>query len=167
MTDTTSGGRGQPLPELGPRIAHARRARGLTQEQLAKLIGRPKNSVSDWERGERVPSIEVIAEIADALRVSIDDLVRGDLDKALSDQKSGSEESAQITAGQLDALRQRLGRATQILRQAIRLSASKPDGAVDFDALVDTLAELRSAEATIAPVHEDQAEDRNPQRLLF
>ena len=167
MTDTTLGGRGQPLPELGPRIAHARRVRGLTQEQLAKLIGRPKNSVSDWERDRRVPSIDVIAEIADALRVSIDDLVRGDLDKALLDQKSGSEESAQITAGQLDALRQRLGRATQILRQAIRLSASKPDGAVDFDALVDTLAELRSAEVTIAPVHEDQAEDRNPQRSLF
>ena len=37
-------------------IRKARRARRLTQRQLAKMLGVPVNTVARWERGERTPT---------------------------------------------------------------------------------------------------------------
>ena len=40
----------------GSDIRTARRARRLTQKQLATLLGVPANTVARWERGERTPT---------------------------------------------------------------------------------------------------------------
>lgn len=64
--------------KIGKHVAEARHHRNLTQGQLAKLIGVSENTISMFERGERNPSIGTIEDLSQALRVSIDFLVKGE-----------------------------------------------------------------------------------------
>ena len=57
-----------------------RTQRGVSQEGLAKKINIHPVQFSRYERGQSVPSIEVVQKMADALEVSIDQLVYGDQD---------------------------------------------------------------------------------------
>jgi len=56
---------------IGDRIREARKLKGLTQPQLAKLLNVTKQVVSNWERGY-TPSIpvETIAALARALDIT-------------------------------------------------------------------------------------------------
>jgi len=47
-------------------IVEARRRAGLTQEQLADRLGRPRPTVARWETGRHVPSMATVREIAHA-----------------------------------------------------------------------------------------------------
>lgn len=61
------------------RIQALRRARGLTQAQLATEMGVTQAAVSEWEQvdGSR-PSIDRLRKLAAALGVTVDDLLRDD-----------------------------------------------------------------------------------------
>lgn len=61
---------------VGDNCARIRRARGLTQEELAVLTGLSQQYLSDLERGKRNPTIVTIYEISLALDVSHMDLVK-------------------------------------------------------------------------------------------
>ena len=54
-----------------------RRARGMTQQQVAEQIGVAKNTVSMWEVGEREPSIDKLRKLAALFDCTIDELVNG------------------------------------------------------------------------------------------
>ena len=56
-------------------LVDARRARGITQAQLANVLGRPQSFISKYERGERRLDFVEVVEIAAALRVDACDLV--------------------------------------------------------------------------------------------
>jgi transcriptional regulator with XRE-family HTH domain len=61
---------------IGERIAFYRARRGLTQTELANLVGRGPDWLSKIERGERpLRNVEVLAELARALRVTLGDLL--------------------------------------------------------------------------------------------
>ncbi|GAA4855332.1 helix-turn-helix domain-containing protein [Pseudonocardia benzenivorans] len=61
---------------VGERIAFYRARRGLTQTQLANLVGRKIDWLSKIERGERqLRNVELLAEVAKVLRISLTDLV--------------------------------------------------------------------------------------------
>lgn len=62
---------------LGQHIAQKRRAQGLTQQELAERVGVESVTVSRLETGASLPSIIRLAEIADALDVSLTELVSG------------------------------------------------------------------------------------------
>ena len=40
---------------FGPELRALRKAAGLTQADVAQLVGRHPNTVARWERGERTP----------------------------------------------------------------------------------------------------------------
>ena len=50
-------------------VTEARRTRGITQESLAKVLGRSQSFVSKYERGERRIDVTEFFAIADALGV--------------------------------------------------------------------------------------------------
>ena len=60
---------------LGKRIATARRSAGLTQGALALKVGVTAQAVSKWERGCACPDIAILDEIADALGISLIELL--------------------------------------------------------------------------------------------
>ena len=59
--------------EIGLTIAKLRKAKGVTQDDLAKFVGVSAQAVSKWENGG-VPDTELLPRIADYFNVSIDRL---------------------------------------------------------------------------------------------
>ena len=55
-----------------------RKERGLTQEQLAKELAISAQSVSKWECGDGYPDIELLPNIANHLKISVDALIGND-----------------------------------------------------------------------------------------
>ncbi len=56
---------------LGARIRDARKARSLTQEDLAALLGVSSRSVGDWERGSAEPRSTTAAKLAEILGIAV------------------------------------------------------------------------------------------------
>lgn len=63
--------------KIGKLIAKRRKNRGLTQSQLAEKLGVSNKTVSKWETGAGLPDISLLIDLADALNISIDDLLKG------------------------------------------------------------------------------------------
>lgn len=59
---------------IGSRIAAARKARGLTQEQLAEQLDVTFQAVSSWERDECLPDTRKLVALARSLNISLDAL---------------------------------------------------------------------------------------------
>ena len=60
--------------KLGRRIAELRRARKLTQEQLAEAVGCSVEFISLVERGVNAPSVASLADFAKVLKVEVKEL---------------------------------------------------------------------------------------------
>lgn len=56
-------------------LASLRRAHGLTQAELAEKINYSDKSVSKWERGDGLPDLKVLLQLADLYGVTLDTLV--------------------------------------------------------------------------------------------
>lgn len=63
---------------FGQRIRRLRHRRGLTQQQLSKLVKTGVSLISHWESGRHVPTLDSGAALAKALRVSMDYLAKGE-----------------------------------------------------------------------------------------
>ena len=61
------------MKDIGTIIFELRKARGTTQEELAKFVGVSTQAVSKWENGG-MPDVELLPKIADYFNVSIDKL---------------------------------------------------------------------------------------------
>ena len=57
------------------RIRNLRQSRELNQVQLAEKLGVKKQSISNWENDNIMPSIEMLIKIADFFHVSTDYLL--------------------------------------------------------------------------------------------
>lgn len=68
------------LKAVGQRIQQARRNSGLTQEQLAEIVGLSPTHVSVIERGAKPTKVTNLVAIANALGVSADELLVDVLD---------------------------------------------------------------------------------------
>lgn len=57
---------------LGPNVRRLRQARGMSQEELGRRVGASKQSISNWENGNIMPSIDLLLRLADCFGVSTD-----------------------------------------------------------------------------------------------
>jgi transcriptional regulator with XRE-family HTH domain len=60
---------------LGRNIRQLRGARGLTQQQMAKLSGLPRATWANLESGAGNPTLSVLHRVASALQISIEELI--------------------------------------------------------------------------------------------
>jgi transcriptional regulator with XRE-family HTH domain len=60
---------------MGGRLQQLRRARGLSQSQLARAAGVPVGSLRGWEQARRTMLVDAAVKLADALGCSLDELV--------------------------------------------------------------------------------------------
>ncbi len=61
--------------DFGNRLYALRKKAGLSQAQLGEKVGLSNKAVSKWENGQAKPGLEVVHQLADALSVSVDDLL--------------------------------------------------------------------------------------------
>ena len=72
---------------LGQRIRELRDKADLSVRELAKKIGISAPFLSDMELGRRFPSEEILAKLAAALHVSLEDLKQYDTREPIADLK--------------------------------------------------------------------------------
>lgn len=65
---------------IGARLREARNQCKLTQEQLAEMLDIGTTYISDIERGAKFPSLSLFIKIVDALGVSSDYILRGEIE---------------------------------------------------------------------------------------
>jgi transcriptional regulator with XRE-family HTH domain len=64
--------------DFGKNLAALRKARQLTQLELADMLDIQPRLLGRWEQGKGKPQFDYIIKLADVLEVSLDRLLRGD-----------------------------------------------------------------------------------------
>ena len=57
-------------------IQNFRIKKGLTQEELADIVGVDRSSVAKWETGKSAPRAAMLPKLADELGCTVDELLR-------------------------------------------------------------------------------------------
>lgn len=65
---------------LGEKLRTLRKRRGLTVRQLGDRLGVNHSHITKIETGENIPSLPLAIKIADSFGISVDQLVRDDLE---------------------------------------------------------------------------------------
>lgn len=52
-----------------------RKKRGLSQQELANIMGVHQTMISDYEKGAQVPSVQRLIQLSQILNISLDELV--------------------------------------------------------------------------------------------
>lgn len=58
-------------------LIQARKHKGMTQGELAKILGYSKSSVSNWENGHSIPSLSDAFKVSEILEEDINHLFSG------------------------------------------------------------------------------------------
>jgi transcriptional regulator with XRE-family HTH domain len=64
---------------IGKRLKELRRAKGLNQEELGKLVNVTKVSICCYEKGTRTPNLDTFQDLLNVLDVSADYLMGNDI----------------------------------------------------------------------------------------
>ena len=80
--------------QIGKNIASYRKCAGLTQAGLAEKLNYSDKAVSKWERGESIPDVITLAQLAELFEITVNELVAdpdvlpgdnpGNLEKAMT-----------------------------------------------------------------------------------
>jgi transcriptional regulator with XRE-family HTH domain len=62
---------------FGKRVRKMRRYLDMSQEELANNLGTSRSHIGALERGEYEPKLETMMRLAKALKISLDELVKG------------------------------------------------------------------------------------------
>ena len=95
-------------------IRNYRKARGLTQEELAIRLNVVRQTVSKWEKGFSVPDADMLQKLADILEVSVSQLLGGDSEQSPQQQDEIAQQLARINE-QLAVRNRRSKRLWQLL----------------------------------------------------
>lgn len=66
---------------LGNNLFHARKKRGLSQEDVAEKLGVSRQTISKWETDETLPDIRQSKKLATIYGLSLDELIEYDIDE--------------------------------------------------------------------------------------
>lgn len=80
--------------QIGKLIAELRKKQGLTQQQLADKLNLSNKTISKWESGAGAPDISNLSVLAEVLGISVDELLRGELDTPQLNTKDYKEYSS-------------------------------------------------------------------------
>ena len=67
--------------EIGKKLKNARIEAGLTQEKAAEKIDVSRQTISNWENNKSYPDINSLLLMSEVFEISLDQLIKGDLDK--------------------------------------------------------------------------------------
>lgn len=113
---------------IGNRIKAARKAKGLSQSELSELIDKSVGYMSYIETGSKKPSLETLIQIANALDVTIDELLS---DNLLASSTVSNTQINQLLSDCSAFEKSVILLSIKSIKDAIRIS--KPLMEVDFD----------------------------------
>ena len=92
--------------EFNEKLQELRKAKGLTQEELAKELYVSRTAISKWESGRGYPSIDSLREISRYFSTSIDELICPDeiITAAENEKRETINKYTSLICGLLDAL---------------------------------------------------------------
>ena len=79
----------KPRPKQGARLAQLRKAAGLSQYDLARIVGESQANIAFGERSHKPPRSDLLPLLAKVLRVSIEDLIDSNSVKKIYKSKRG------------------------------------------------------------------------------
>ena len=94
------------------RICEARKAKGMTQEELSALADVSPSHYGIIERGVKTPNLDTFVSIANALGVSADSLLQDVVDKSC---ESAATELSTLIADQSPEMQRKIYRAVKAL----------------------------------------------------
>ncbi len=65
------------VKNVGEYISYLRKNKGLTQNELGERLGISFQAVSKWERGETLPEVAILLDLANVLETSVDHILNG------------------------------------------------------------------------------------------
>ncbi|MCI8941666.1 MAG: helix-turn-helix domain-containing protein [Oscillospiraceae bacterium] len=74
---------------LAENLQYLRAREGVTQEQLAERLDVSRQSVSKWESAASYPEMDTLLKLCDMFQVDMDTLLRGSVEKSLSEDTAG------------------------------------------------------------------------------
>lgn len=112
--------------ELGQRITQRRKAQGLTQAQLAAVLGVSQQAMNSFEKGRRRIPVSSLPVIARAVSASLDELIVDDAPAATraAAKKRGPAPKIQQQLEQLSRLSQAKQRAVMQVLDAVLAQAN-------------------------------------------
>lgn len=100
--------------ELGARVQEIREDQGLTQTQLAELVGTSQSTISQIEAGDRNPSYKMLRQLASALKVTVGYILG---EEEIGDLNPEEEAHFREYRGLSDGARRQLRQYAQFLRR--------------------------------------------------
>lgn len=70
--------------DISSRLKVLRFNAGLTQAEMAQRMHADQSTVSDWERGKKLPSAKMLIRLSDVLGVTVDEILAGQPAQSLS-----------------------------------------------------------------------------------
>lgn len=113
---------------LGTRIAALRKAKAITQEQLAAAVGVSAPAVSKWETDTSCPDIALLCPLARALGTTVDALLQ--FERTLSDEEAAARANAILETAMEGGLEQAEADLRTLLRTYPACPAVQFHGAV-------------------------------------
>ena len=66
------------VKKIGEFIAYNRKLKGLTQEELGRILGVTNKTISRWENGNYMPDLSLLKPLSDSLGVTLNELLSGE-----------------------------------------------------------------------------------------
>ncbi len=105
--------------KIAGQISSLRKAKGLTQNELGERVGVSFQAVSKWERGETLPDISVLPDLAKVLETSIDNILLGG-EKQVEYKGKISVSDMKVGLNHLKNMGESLGKDNLIYRSAVK-----------------------------------------------
>lgn len=105
--------------KTGRFIAEMRKAQGLTQRELAEILGVSDKSVSKWECGNGMPDISLMFPICDILKINLNELFSGEK-LTDADYKQKAEENMMTLLKETEVMKKNIVGA-EVLGQAVNI----------------------------------------------
>lgn len=74
------------MNSFGTRLAELRKQAGLSQEEFAELLNVSRQSISKWENDKAYPEMTRLIFMSDYFKVSLDELMRGEVNQTVEEQ---------------------------------------------------------------------------------
>ena len=94
------------------RIKELRKQRGISQDELGKVLGVSRSAICQYEQGGRIPNYKSVVAMADYFNVTVDFLLDRDINRVLIEknveldetEKDLFERLAKLTDGEIEVL---------------------------------------------------------------